>query len=308
MRSRCLLAELGTGSLIVHVEGRRVVGGRRFVKSTATSTAPRPHSLRSAYISIVMAVQVASGGGEQLVGAGSLVGASILLRLIDDQTVLADLDLVLVALAAAGERARCHQARLPALEHLRVRLVGEAGQGEGEVGGAVEVAEDGVRGEALGVAQLDRAPLGPADRRAGDVERGRELGSARDDEVGWQVDLVHVAVDVDLEGLDHAVGDPADAVLEAVGGLGRGRELGSGDEQVLLQGEDGCVEVGLVLLAEGAGYPEGGVGLVDRAVGLGARVGLRDAAAVPEGGGAVVSLARVDLDHEKRPYRSPAWR
>ena len=71
--------------------------------------------------------------------------------------------------------------------------------------------------------------------RARDVEGGRELGAAGDHELGRQVDLAHVAVDVHLDRVDHAVGDAADAVLEPVGGLGRGRQLGAGDEQVLLQ-------------------------------------------------------------------------
>ena len=43
--------------------------------------------------------------------------------------------------------------------------------------------------------------------------------------------------------------------------------------------------------------PSCGAGLVERAVGLGAAVVLRDAAAVPERGGAVVALLGVDLDH-----------
>ena len=49
-----------------------------------------------------------------------------------------------------------------------------------------------------------------------------------------------------LERVDHPVGDAADAVLEAVGGLGRGRQLGAGDEQLLLELEDVGGEVGLV--------------------------------------------------------------
>ena len=96
------------------------------------------------------------------------------------------------------------------------------------------------------------AALGAADRRAGDVQRGGELGAAGDDELGRQVDLVHVAVDLHLERVDHSVGDPADAVLEAIGGLGRGRELGAGDEQVLLEGEEVAGEVGLVVALQRA--------------------------------------------------------
>ena len=56
--------------------------------------------------------------------------------------------------------------------------------GEGEVGGAVEEAEDRLRGELLGALQLDHSALGAADRGAGDVERGGELGPAGDHELG----------------------------------------------------------------------------------------------------------------------------
>ena len=107
-----------------------------------------------------------------------------------------------------------------------------------EVGGAVEVGDHDLGAEALVVAELDDAALGAAEHRAGDVEGGRELGAAGDHELRRQVDLAHVAVDVDLERVDHPLGHAADAVLEAVGGLGRGRELGAGDEQLLLEVED----------------------------------------------------------------------
>ena len=56
-------------------------------------------------------------------------------------------------------------------------------------------------------------------------------------------------------------------------------------------------ELRLVGAAEGAGEAEGGAGLVERAVGLGAAVVLGDATAVPERSGPVVALARVDLHH-----------
>ena len=59
--------------------------------------------MRSAYISIVIAVQVASEAASSSAGVRALIGAALLLGLVDDQTVLADLDLVLVALAPAGD-------------------------------------------------------------------------------------------------------------------------------------------------------------------------------------------------------------
>ena len=78
---------------------------------------------------------------------------------------------------------------------------------------------------------------------------------------------------------------------------GRGRQLGAGDEEVVLEAEDVGGQLGLLGAAEGAGDAELRAGLVERAVGLGAAVVLGDAAAVPERGGPVVALLGVDLDH-----------
>ena len=112
-----------------------------------------------------------------------------------------------------------------------------------------------------------------------------------------QLDLAHVVVDPLLERRDHRLGDAADPVLEPLGRLGRGRQLGGGDEEVVLEAEDVGGELRLVGAAEGAGDAEGGGRLVERAVGLGAAVVLGDATAVPERGGPVVALLRVDLHH-----------
>ena len=132
---------------------------------------------------------------------------------------------------------------------------------------------------------------------AGDVELGGELVAAGDDELRRQLDLVHVAVDRSLELGDHLLGGAADAVFEALGGLRRGRQLGAGDEDVVLEAEDVGGKLGVLGAAEGAGDAELRAGLVERAVGLGAAVVLGDAAAVPERGGAVVALLGVDLHH-----------
>jgi hypothetical protein len=103
-------------------------------------------------------------------------------------------------------------------------------------------------------------------------------------------------VDPPLDLGDHLRRDPADAVFEPLARLGRGRQLGAGDEEVVLEAEDVGGEAGIVGRAEGAGDAERRAGLVEGAVGVGAAVVLRDAAAVPERGGAVVALAGVDLD------------
>ena len=108
------------------------------------------------------------------------------------------------------------------------------------------------------------AALGAADDRAGDVELGGELGAAGDHELGRQLDPVHVAVDQLLELGDHLLGDAADPVFEALGRLGRGRQLGAGDEEVVLEAEDVGGELGVVGAAEGAGDAELRAGLVER--------------------------------------------
>ncbi|HEY0278128.1 MAG TPA: hypothetical protein VGC32_07660 [Solirubrobacterales bacterium] len=142
--------------------------------------------------------------------------------------------------------------------------------------------------------------LGAADDGAGDVEVGGDQVAAGDDELRRQRDLGHVAVDQRLGLLDHRRGDAADPVFEAVGGLRRGRQLGAGDEEIVLEAEDvGGQLVGAGLGAEGAGDAERRAGLVEGAVGLGAGAVLGDAASVPERGGAVVALPGVDLDHAK---------
>ena len=130
---------------------------------------------------------------------------------------------------------------------------------------------------------------------------GRERRAAGDHELRRQLDPVHVAVDQLLELGRHLGGDAADAVDEPLGGLGRRRELGAGDEQVVLEAEDVGGELGLVGAAERAGDAERRGRLVEGAVGLGARVGLRHPAAVPERGGPVVALLRVDPGHGADP-------
>ena len=89
-----------------------------------------------------------------------------------------------------------------------------------------------------GLGQGGDAALGAADRGAGDVELGGELVAAGDDELRRQLDLAHVAVDPLLELGDHLLGGAADAVFEPLGRLRRGRQLGAGDEEVVLEAED----------------------------------------------------------------------
>jgi hypothetical protein len=104
-------------------------------------------------------------------------------------------------------------------------------------------------------------------------------------------------IDPLLELGDHRLGGATDPVFEPLGRLGRCRQLGAGDEEVVLEPEDVGGELAPLGAAEGTGHAELGAGLVESAVGLGAAVVLGDATAVPEGRRAVVALLGVDLDH-----------
>ncbi len=214
---------------------------------------------------------------------------------IAERVAALDLDVVGVAATASGDD--LHSLAAPALEERRVVDVGEAGHRVGEVGGAVDEVDHGLAGQLACLGEGGDAALGAADHGAGDVELGGELVAAGDDELRRQLDLAHVAVDPLLELGDHRLGRAADPVFEALGRLGRGRQLGAGDEEVVLEAQDVGGELGLASVTESAGHAELGAGLVERAVGLGATVVLGDAAAVPERGGAVVALLGVDLDH-----------
>ena len=78
------------------------------------------------------------------------------------------------------------------------------------------------------------------------------------------------------------MGDAADAVLEALRRLRGGRQLGAGDEELVLEPEDVGGDLGLggiAGVAAGAGDAERRAGLVDGTVGLDPRVGLRAAPA-----------------------------
>src|SRR5207302_10443076 len=92
--------------------------------------------------------------------------------------------------------------------------------------------------------------------------------------------------------------------LEPLRGLGSRRKLGAVDEQLVLEAQDVRVQLRVVARARAA-QPQRGGRLVERAVGLGARVGLGDSAPIPQSRRAVVALARVDLDHALDPTLGP---
>src|SRR5205085_10141474 len=152
-----------------------------------------------------------------------------------------------------------------------------------------------------------------ADRGPGDVEARRELASTGHDELGGQLDALHVAVDVLLEPVDHLLGYARDPGLQPVVGLRCGGQLGSGYEQLVLDPQDVLVELGAPLGGRAA-EAERGCRFVDRPVGLGPPGELRHSAPVPEAGAAVVALACVDLDHRyssrlnTRPVGTFGWK
>ena len=74
--------------------------------------------------------------------------------------------------------------------------------------------------------------------RCGRRRAGGELGAAGDHELRRQLDLAPCSGRSALDRGDHRLGDAADAVLEAVGGLRRGGELGARDEELVLEVED----------------------------------------------------------------------
>ena len=80
--------------------------------------------------------------GEQPGRRGAGVGAAVAQRLVDDDRVAVDLDVVGEALAPAGGGHQPSAAFAAALEQGGVGDVGEAGHRVDEVGGAVEVSED----------------------------------------------------------------------------------------------------------------------------------------------------------------------
>jgi hypothetical protein len=157
--------------------------------------------------------------------------------------------------------------------------------------------DHGLSGQLAFLVEGADAALGAADRRAGDVELGGEPVAAGDHELRGKLDPIHVAVDRRLQLAHHLLGRAADAVFEPLARLRRRRQLGAGDEDVVLEAEDVGGQLGRVGIAEGAGDAELRAGFVERAVGLGAAVVLGHTAAVPERGAAVVALLGVDLDH-----------
>src|SRR3954447_16728542 len=132
--------------------------------STSTSTSPRSQPLRSAYISVVIAVHAASAAPTVRVGEGptspppSASGSSITRRcppwISTSWVKPCRRRAVTLTIGAA---------RVASLEELRVGHVSEPRHREGEVGGAVQVPENRIQSELPAVLERHHPPLGAPD-------------------------------------------------------------------------------------------------------------------------------------------------
>ena len=229
------------------VEARSGQGPR---SSSRRRPPPRRASqpLRSAYISTVIAVQAASDAAEEAGGGGAGVGAAGALGLVDDERVPAlDLDVVGVALAPAGDDP--HRLSRPC----RARRTARDRRRRRSAPSRTARSEARLRKRRRSSEASSPAWLSATTRRSARRTIVRATSScaesvraAGDDELRRQVDPVHVLVDQRLELVGHLGGDAADPVLQALGRLGRGRQLGAGDEQLVLDAQDVGGELGVV--------------------------------------------------------------
>src|SRR3954451_3321836 len=152
--------------------------------STSTSTSPRSQPLRSAYISVVMAVHAASAAPTVRVGEGpallppSASGSSI--------TRWCPPWISTSWVKPWRRRAvtlTIGRSRLAALEELGIRDVGEPRHRKSEVGRPVQITEHRVRCQLAAVPERDDSPLGSPDHGPGDVELRRERGPPGDHEL-----------------------------------------------------------------------------------------------------------------------------
>src|SRR6476661_7754917 len=139
--------------------------------STSTSTSPSSQPLRSAYISVVMAVHAASAAPTVRVGEGpallppSASGSSI--------TRWCPPWISTSWVKPWRRRAvtlTIGRTRVPSLEELGIGDVGEPRHCERQVGGPVQVPEYSVRRKLPAVRERDDPPLGTADHGPRHVE------------------------------------------------------------------------------------------------------------------------------------------
>ena len=169
-------------------------------------------------------------------------------------------------------------------------MIQGAGEGEEEVGETVEV-DDRSRAHRLGVREGDDRPLGAPTDGAGDVDGGSGGSAPGQDERSKRREIGREPVDRFLEPKSVFRLEEADdrGGLPAVGA----REVGSEREQIGLRASEQRIEMAVEL--RGTDRAEVAVQLVDRAIGIDARVVFGDAAASEQPRGPVVARLRVDL-------------
>ena len=181
---------------------------------------------------------------------------------------------------------------------------GRARQDPHEVGEAVQVGDEvGAGDEALAL-ERDGAPLRPAQDRTRELQGRARWRLAGHDELPRHVEVPFELHEVALHVGDHRLGDARPAVFEPVPRIRVRRQLGPDHEEFALDTQDQLGEASepgrersdpSLGTEVGAGHAQRRDGLVDRAVGLGARVVLADAlAAEQEPGRAVVTARRGD--------------
>ena len=185
-----------------------------------------------------------------------------------------------------------------------LRLLGQARQHPEHVGEPVQVGhQPGAWHEAL-VVERDDAPLGASNATVRLTSRAAERRLAPGTMNSRGISTADSASREDvLERAEHRLVDARLAVAQPVPGLGVGGQLRAGHEQLALQLRSVAPRPARGLRQPpgnarrsdlGARDAEAGDGLVDAAVGLGARVVLGDATAVEQPGGAVIALAGGD--------------
>ena len=169
-------------------------------------------------------------------------------------------------------------------------MVHDASEDEQQVGQAIHVL-DQRRLDGLD-AQADDPSLGATADRSRQMQQCAGRAAARQDETTERRQLRLELVDALFDLPDRGIVDLCldDAGGDAVTGV---CQLGADGVQIALEGDQQRIEFRID--AGRAGDADGGVELVDLAVGIDARIRLRDTRAVEETGLTTVSAARVDL-------------
>ena len=173
------------------------------------------------------------------------------------------------------------------------------GEHEEQVAQAVEVAQDLAVLQEAGALQAHRAPLGPPDQGAGQVDGGSHHRATGDDETRWERTPLLQLGQLGVEPLDHRGRHGREVSLQ-VGPLSEpGRQLGADREEVALEGQQPLRPLAVALL--GTGNAERGDRLVDRSAGFRMGIVLGHATPVEEARLTTVAPAGGDAGDATRP-------